>query len=63
MLAGLGTLLLFFAGYIFLAWRLSTGLIGSLLVAGFVLIVAQFLRIQKGPAPAPESTGEADGSR
>jgi hypothetical protein len=59
MLAALGALLLLLAGNGFLAWRLSTGLIGTQLVAGLVLIVAQCLRIQREPAAASESKGEA----
>jgi hypothetical protein len=62
MLASLGVFLLLFAGYGFLAWRLSTGLIGSMFVVGLILIVAQFLRIQREPSGPVESKGEANGS-
>ncbi len=61
MLAGLGALLLMVAGYGFLAWRLSMGLIDALFIAGLALIVAQFLGIQKEPAQGEDSKGEANG--
>jgi hypothetical protein len=63
MLAGLGIVLMMFATYGLFAWQSSLDLIGVLCVAGLLLIAAQFLRIQKQPAPAPETKGEVDGSR
>jgi hypothetical protein len=72
MFAGLGAALVLLATYGFLAWRLSMGLIETLLFLGLALLAAQFFHFQRDPETEPavlaepvlsESKGDADGCR
>ena len=66
MFAGLGIVMMLMATYGMFAWQLSLGRIEVLGAAGIFLVVAQFVRIERGTAepakPEPrKSRGGIDG--
>ena len=63
MFIGLGLAMMLLATYGLFAWQLSLGRIATLCVAGILLMLAQFLRIQKDSAVPPDAKGEFHGSR
>jgi len=61
MLAGLGIAMMLLATYGMFAWQMSLGRIEVLGATGILLIVAQFVRIERGTAGPTKSQGAING--
>src|SRR5581483_7501248 len=57
MFVGLGLTMMLLATYGLFAWQLSLGRIGTLCVAGILLMAAQFLRVQRTTGSLAEGKG------